>query len=105
MGNVPCIESTYLKTHIFARHMATKHDKEQLALGVNERVSVNQVLYVISELIGPCVGWPNWVTKIFWMQKLNTRNGLRLCTFVLGNGMPPHLLFQWLQGFVCEHTR
>ena len=72
--------------------MATKHDKEQLALGVNERVSVNQVLYAISELIGPCVGWPNWVTKIFWMQKLNTRNGLRLCTFVLGNGMPPHLL-------------
>ena len=76
--------------------MATPCQKAQLALGVKDRVAEHQVLFAIVDLIGPCVAWPSWVAKIFWMTKLNNVNVMRLTTFLLGNGLPSHVIHQWL---------
>ena len=75
----------------------TQYQKNQLALGVHERVHESQVLFAISELIGPCVLWPNWIAKIFWAKKLNSVNAMRLTVFLLGNGLPSHVMHQWLR--------
>ena len=51
---------------------------------------------VVTSCIGPCVAWPGWVTSIFWSTRLNTTNATHLMAFCLGNGLPCHLLHQWL---------
>ena len=76
--------------------MATQHEKKQLALGIDEREEEHQVLFAITELIGQCNRWPSWVAKIFWSQTINNANSIRLLVFLLGNGLPRHLMYQWL---------
>ena len=75
----------------------SKRDRQMLALPTHKRGKVNEVLWAIEDLIGPCSSWPDQERQFFWMKKLSDVNSLRLTTFCIGNGLPPHLLFQWLR--------
>jgi hypothetical protein len=81
----------------------TQCEKRELASEINERVNESQVLFAITELIGPCVRWPNWVAKMFWGTKLNHGNAMRLTTFLACNGLPSHLMHQWLHVRGVKH--
>ena len=55
-----------------------------------------EVLFAIEEMIGHPETWPARIKDIFFLKKLNDANALRVITFTLGNGLPPHLLHQWV---------
>jgi hypothetical protein len=75
----------------------SKRERQMLALPTHKRGKVNEVLWAIEDLIGPCSSWPDQERQFFWMKKLSDVNSLRLTTFCIGNGLPPRLLFQWLR--------
>ena len=87
-----------------AKPYLSNRDRQMLALPTHKRSKVNEVLWAIEDLIGPCKSWPKWVAKICWMKKLSDVNSLRLITFCIGNGLPPHLLFQWLRVRKVKHN-
>jgi hypothetical protein len=62
-----------------------------------KRTREHEVLWAIEDLIGPCRSWPKWIRKIYWTNKLDNRDALRVVTFGLGNGLPPHLICEWLR--------
>jgi hypothetical protein len=74
-----------------------KRDVAMLKLPTHKRTREHEVLWAIEDLIGPCSSWPEWIRKIYWMKKLDNKNSLRLVTFGLGNGLPPHLICEWLR--------
>ena len=84
--------------------MLTQYQKVELALGVKERHAEHQVLFAVTDLIGPCVKWPSWVAKIFWMSKLTNVNAMRLAAFLLCNGLPSHVMHQWLHVRGVKHN-
>ena len=67
-----------------------------LAQPAQMRMTEREVLFAISELIGPPSSWPSWTRTAFFSKHLNNVNGMRIITFGLGNGLPPHLLHQWM---------
>ena len=69
-------------------------DLQMLRLGVSRRNKEDEVLWAIEDLIGESQSWPGWIRGIFWMDHLRDVDSLRLVTFCMGNGLPPHLLFQ-----------
>jgi hypothetical protein len=102
LGRGVHFNSTHL-SHKVPNMVLTECEKRQLASGINERVNESHVLFAITELIGPCVRWPNWVVKMFWGAKLNNVNAMRLTTFLTCNGLPSHLMHQWLHVRGVEH--
>ena len=81
-----------------------KHDLKMLRLGVSSRHTEDEVLWAIEDLIGESQSWPEWIRGIFWMDHLRDVDSLRLVTFCMGNGLPPHLLFQWLRVRRVKHN-
>jgi hypothetical protein len=75
----------------------SKRDVAMLKLPTYKRTREHEVLWAIEDLIGPCSSWPDRERQIYWMKKLNHRDALRVVTFGLGNGLPPHLIFEWLR--------
>jgi hypothetical protein len=75
----------------------SKRDLAMLKLPIYKRTREHEVLWAIEDLIGPCSSWPDRERQIYWMKKLNHRDALRVVTFGLGNGLPPHLIFEWLR--------
>ena len=75
----------------------SKRDVAMLKLLTCKRTREHEVLWAIEDLIGPCSSWPDRERQIYWMKKLNHRDALRVVTFGLGNGLPPHLIFEWLR--------
>ena len=74
-----------------------KRDVAMLKLPTHKRTREHEVLWAIEDLIGPCSSWPDRERQIYWMKKMNHRDALRVVTFGLGNGLPPHLIFEWLR--------
>jgi hypothetical protein len=68
----------------------SKRDLAMLKLPIYKRTREHEVLWAIEDLIGPCSSWPDRERQIYWMKKLNHRDALRVVTFGLGNGLPPH---------------
>ena len=60
------------------------------------RESEGEVVFAIEEMIGHPKTWPAWIKDIFFLRKLNRTNRLNIITFTLGNGLPPHVLHQWI---------
>ena len=79
-------------------------DLQMLRLGVSRRNKEDEVLWAIEDLIGESQSWPGWIRGIFWMDHLRDVDSLRLVTFCMGNGLPPHLLFQWLRVRRVKHN-
>ena len=79
-------------------------DLQMLRLGVSRRNKEDEVLWAIEDLIGESQSWPEWIRGIFWMDHLRDVDSLRLVTFCMGNGLPPHLLFQWLRVRGVKHN-
>ena len=79
-------------------------DLQMLRLGVSRRNKEDEVLWAIEDLIGESQSWPGWIRGVFTMNHLNNVNALRLVTFCMGNGLPPHLLFQWLRVRRVKHN-
>lgn len=67
-----------------------------LRMPIEQRVSIHAVLHAVEEQIGPCKLWPQPMRKLFWSRGLNHSSSLKLAAFCMGNGLPPHLLPQWL---------
>ena len=80
-----------------AKPYLSNRDRQMLALPTHKRSKVNEVLWAVEDLIGPCKSWPKWIREIYWMRKLNHNDSLKVITFGLGNSLPPHLIFEWLR--------
>ena len=63
---------------------------------VHGRKTEGEVLFAIEEMIGPSKTWPARINDIFFLRKLNRTDRLNIITFTLGNGLPPHVLHQWI---------
>ena len=76
--------------------METKRVATMLEAPVHGRKTEGEVLFAIEEMIGPSKTWPARINDIFFLKKLSNANALRVITFTLGNGLPPHVLHQWM---------
>jgi hypothetical protein len=80
-----------------AKPYLSNRDRQMLALPTHKRSKVNEVLWAVEDLIGPCKSWPKWIREIYWMRKLNHNDSLKVITFGLGNSLPSHLIVEWLR--------
>ena len=76
--------------------METKRVATMLEAPVHGRKTEGEVLFAIEEMIGPSKTWPARINDIFFLRKLNRTDRLNIITFTLGNGLPPHVLHQWI---------
>ena len=76
--------------------MENKRVATMLEAPVHGRKTEGEVLFAIEEMIGPSKTWPARINDIFFLRKLNRTDRLNIITFTLGNGLPPHVLHQWI---------
>ena len=76
--------------------LANKRATTMLKTPMCGRESEGEVVFAIEEMIGHPKTWPSWIKDIFFLRKLNRTNRLNIITFTLGNGLPPHVLHQWI---------
>ena len=76
--------------------MENKRVATMLKAPVCGRKTEGEMLFAISEMIGCPETWPAKIMGIFFLKKLSNANALRVITFTLGNGLPPHVLHQWM---------
>ena len=76
--------------------MENKRVATMLKAPVCGRKTEGEMLFAISEMIGCPETWPAEIMGIFFLKKLSNANALRVITFTLGNGLPPHVLHQWM---------
>ena len=68
-----------------------------LRAGVWERETEFEVLFAAEEMIGKPSTWPPYLTKLWFKTHLDHWDMLKLFNFVLYNGLPLHILYQWLK--------
>ena len=68
-----------------------------LRAGVWERETEFEVLFAAEEMIGKPSTWPPYLTKLWFKMHLDHWDMLKWFNFVLYNGLPPHILYQWLK--------
>ena len=68
-----------------------------LRAGVWERETELEVLFAAEEMIGKPSTWPPYLTKLWFKKHLDHWDMLKLFNFVLYNGLPLHILYQWLK--------
>ena len=68
-----------------------------LRAGVWERETEFEVLFAAEEMIGKPSTWPPYLTKLWFKKHLDHWGMLKLFNFVLYNGLPLHILYQWLK--------
>ena len=76
--------------------MENKRVATMLKAPVCGRKTEREMLFAISEMIGCPETWPAEIMRIFFLKKFSNVNALRVITFTLGNGLPPHVLHQWV---------
>ena len=68
-----------------------------MSAGVWERETEFEVLFAAEEMIGKPSTWPPHLTKLWFKKHLDHWGMLKLFNFVLYNGLPLHVLYQWLK--------
>ena len=69
-----------------------------LRAGIWERdTELIEVLFAAEEMIGKPSTWPPYLTKLWFKKHLDHWDMLKLFNFVLHNGLPLHILYQWLK--------
>ena len=68
-----------------------------LRAGVWEGKTEFEVLFAAEEMIGKPSTWPPCLTKLWFKMHLDHWDMLKLFNFVLYNGLPLHILYQWLK--------
>ena len=76
--------------------MENKRAETMLKAPMCGRKTEEDVLFAISEMMGCPETWPDWIRRIFFLKTISNANALRVITFTLGNGLPPHVLHQWM---------
>ena len=87
--------------------MENKRVATMLKAPVCGRKTEGEMLFAISEMIGCPETWPDWIRRIFFLKTISNANALRVITFTLGNGLPPHILHQWIavRQVECDKTK
>ena len=68
-----------------------------LKRGVWERQTEAEVLFAVEEVLGKPSSWPSYQSKLFFKKHLGHCDMLKLFNFLLYNGMPLHIMCQWLK--------
>ncbi len=68
-----------------------------LKKGVCERETEAEVLFAVEEMLGKPSSWPPYLCKLFFQKHLGHYDMLKLFNFLLHNGMPLHIIYQWLK--------
>ena len=68
-----------------------------LAKGIWERGTDFEVVFAVEEMLGKPSSWPPHLTQLWFKKHLGHHDIFKLFNFVLYNGLPPHILYQWLK--------
>ena len=72
-------------------------ERHFLGQGIWERQTEFEVLFAAEEMLGKPSTWPPHLTKLWFKKHLDHWDMLKWFNFVLHNGLPLHILHQWLK--------
>ena len=50
----------------------------------------------ICDIVGPSEEWPSVIRELFWQPNVTHANWMRLCAFVVVNGLNPEVFMEWV---------